>query len=108
MVATCVSKSLFLMVLVNCPGCNKQYEGGRSISAHQRGPCGVAAKGRSRKQRKNTAKVSREVNMTDEALLQLREDLREEINPFEADDEVEIGAHGAKHKSQSRLTVSCL
>lgn len=91
------------MVLVKCSGCNKQYESGRSLSAHLRGPCGVAAKRRSRtrKRQKRTAKISQEVDIPDEALLEIHEDLRAEINPFEAEDEAENGVH-------SGLSVSCL
>jgi len=96
------------MVLVNCPGCNKQYESGRSLRAHQRGPCGVAPNARLRKQQKKKAKISRQVDITEEALNGIRDDLREEVNSFEARDEVEDTVHGRKRKlhgeSVSRLS----
>lgn len=89
------------MVFVNCPGCNKQYENGRSLSAHLRGPCGVAAKRRSRKRQKRTAKISQDIVMTGEALLEIHDDLHDEINPSEAENEAENVVQGG-------LSVSCL
>lgn len=76
------------MGLENCPACNKQYESGRSLRAHQRGPCGVALKVQLRKQQKRRKKAA------DDALIEFREDLREEVDPFDADDAV----NGAKRK----------
>jgi hypothetical protein len=86
------------MVLVDCPGCNKQYESGRSLRAHQRGPCGVAPNARLRKQQRKKAKISRQVDITDEVLNGIRDDLREEVNSFEERDELEDTAHGQKCK----------
>jgi hypothetical protein len=91
------------MVLVNCPGCNKQYESGRSLRAHQRGPCGVAAKVPVRKRRKKAAKFSREDDTTEDAHVEICEGLREEINSFEAEEMP--GAGGVKRKLR-RGTVS--
>ena len=98
------------MVLVNCPGCNKQFESGRSLSAHKRGPCGVAAKvvgkKRRKKTKKKTTKISREDDMTEEAHNETRGGLREEVNSFEAEDHAEIGAkRKLRRETVSRFQV---
>ncbi|SRR5260221_13682106 len=80
------------MVLINCPGCNKHYESGRSLRTHQRGPCGVAAKVPVRKRRKKKTKISQEDDTAGDPHLEIQEGLHEEINPFEAEDRVESGA----------------
>jgi hypothetical protein len=81
------------MVFVNCPGCRKPFESGRSLSSHQRRCAGLKAKAKMRlsKQlengkRKVQANISRQSEMSKSTLTQMREEVRERINSLEPGD----------------------
>jgi hypothetical protein len=93
--------TLLSMTLVNCPGCKKKYENGRSLSAHQRKCPGLEAKAKelfkkrdkNRKQ-KEIAKIARqEYSQDNDDVLKIRADVRDQINSLDAEE-----THNRKRK----------
>lgn len=82
------------MALIGCPGCKKKYENGSSLSAHQR-KCvrleatakGLIKKRDKNRKRKESAKVSRQEYLQDDSkVLEMRAEVREHINSFDAEE----------------------
>lgn len=76
------------MALIKCPGCDKEYENGSSLSAHQRRCSGlvVEVKARLKKRLKNVeekraAKIARQTYSAGNTAFE-RAELREEVNLF--------------------------
>jgi hypothetical protein len=95
------------MTLVKCPGCRKKYENGRSLSAHQRKCTGLKAKAKELVQRQEKNRKQKEVaklachEYSQDAVLEMRADVREHINPFDAEE-----THSRKRKIGGQNLVS--
>jgi hypothetical protein len=82
------------MALVRCPGCKKKYENGGSLSAHQRKCVKLEATAKKlvkkrdkNRKREESAKVSRrEYSQDDDNVLEMRAEVREHINSFDAEE----------------------
>ncbi len=80
------------MTLVKCPGCKKEFKGGRSLSTHQR-HCPalvVKAKARFKSRQENVkkrldVKLPRQSDMLEDSLLEARNDFHKRTNSFQPD-----------------------
>jgi len=83
------------MTLIKCPGCKKKYKSGWSLGAHQRKCVGLEAKAKElfKKRDKNwkqkrVAKLAcHEYSQDNESVLEMRADVRDHINSFDADEQ---------------------
>lgn len=99
------------MTLTKCPGCKKSYESGWSLSAHQRKCAGLDAKAKElfKKRDKNRkwkdiAKIAcHEYPEVDDNVLEMRADVRDHINSFDAEEQ-----QGRKHKLGGPNLVSVI
>ena len=94
------------MTLVRCPGCNRKFKTGGSLSTHQRKCLGLRAKAKDlfKKWEENqNAKIAHQEHPQEEDndVAQIRADLRERLNPFNTEE-----MHDGKRKMAERKAVS--
>jgi len=97
---------LLKMALIKCPGCDKEYENGSSLSAHQRRCSGYTLKANARLKKrqkilvqKKASKIARHVYSADDIPFE-RAELRKEVNLFDVDE-----PQGGKRKLRAPKVV---
>jgi len=96
------------MTLVRCPGCNRKFKIGGSLSTHQRKCLGLKAKAKDlfkKREENRNAKIAHQElehpQEEDDDVAQIRADLRERLNPFNTEE-----LHNGKRKMAERKAVS--